>query len=162
MIVRIVTPQDFDAIDRVITAAFGRDREALLAHALRAEAPVLELVACEGETPIGYVMFSRAWIETEGRHVPAVQLAPVGVDPAYQKTGAGAAMIREGFERLKAAGETHVFVLGHPNYYPRFGFSPDATEPYEAPWPRPAFMLARLAPGGPEKGKLIVPEAFGV
>jgi putative acetyltransferase len=59
-------------------------------------------------------------------------------------------------------GESHVFVLGHPDYYPRFGFSAAAAVPFRGPWSGlPAFMLARLAPAGPEAGALIVPAAFG-
>ena len=158
--IRLVTPDDFDAIDQIVAAAFGREAEAKLVHALRAEAPVLELLAVEDDKPIGHIMFSRAWIEAEGRHSPAVQLAPLGVLPARQKSGAGKALVREGLARLQAAGETHVFVLGHPAYYPRFGFAPEPAQAFESPWPRPAFMLRRLAPGGPASGKLIVPEAF--
>jgi putative acetyltransferase len=160
MKIRVPMAADSGAIDAIVAAAFGREEEARIARDLRAEALVLELIAVEDE-PIGHVMFSRDWIETDGARYPAVQLGPVAVAPARQKSGAGGAMIRDGLARLRAAGETHVFVLGHVTYYPRFGFSPEAAQTFQSPWPRPSFMLARIAPGGPEGGALIVPKAFG-
>ena len=92
---------------------------------------------------------------------PVVQLAPVCADPARQKQGIGAALIRQGLALMTLQGETHVFLLGHPDYYPRFGFSSKTAEAFDSPWPGPHFMLNRIGAGGPSAGKLTVSTAFG-
>jgi putative acetyltransferase len=160
MNIRPIDSSDFSAIDALVAAAFGREDEARLVRALRAEAPLLELGAEDGAL-IGHIQFSRIWIETGGARHPGAQLAPLAVTPGRQRAGVGGGLIHEGLARLKRAGETHVFVLGHADYYPRFGFSAQAAQAYQSPWPRPSFMFARLTPGGPERGALVVPEAFG-
>jgi len=151
---------DYEAIDAVVAAAFGRRDEAELVRSLRTSDSVLELIASDRGEAIGHVMYSRDWIETHGARHPAVQLAPLAVAPARQRSGIGGALIAEGFAQLRALGETHVFVLGHGDYYPRFGFSGRAAAPFQSPWPRPSFMLARIAPGGPDNGQLVAPAAF--
>src|SRR5262249_30419615 len=75
-------------------------------------------------------------------------LAPVAVDPNYQKRGIGSALIKTGLDRCLAAGERIVIVLGHPNYYPRFGFSTDAASKIENPFnASSAWMALELSPG---------------
>ena len=159
MKIRAVELDDFRAIDDVVTAAFGRADEAELVRTLRISDSILELVAIE-ERVLGHIMYSRVWIESEGAKYPAAQLAPLAITPDRQRSGIGGALMAEGFQLLKRAGETHVFVLGHADYYPRHGFSADSAQAFQSPWPRPSFMLARIAPGGPESGALIVPAAF--
>lgn len=105
-------------------AAFGRPDEADLVDGLRSEGAVLLSLVAEVERQIvGHVLFSRMSIETSGGPVPAAALAPVAVLPDHQRRGIGEQLIRHGLDLLRARGERIVIVLGHPGYYPRFGFS---------------------------------------
>lgn len=162
MIIRAVAAADHDVIARLVRAAFlaefGRSDEPELIVRVRALGDVVrESVAERDGAIVGHILFSRAWV---GAH-PVVQLAPVSAATDRQERGIGSALIREGLDALRAAGETHVFLLGHPGYYPRFGFSAEAARAFDAPWNGPHHMLCRLAPGGPESGVLIASKAFG-
>ncbi|MFF8381263.1 GNAT family N-acetyltransferase [Streptomyces sp. NPDC015661] len=122
MKIRTETLDDTDRVREVITAAFGSPEDADLVDALRADTcwiPELSLVA-ENETGsvIAHILFTRAGIGT----TPALTLAPVSVDPAHQRAGIGSTLIRAGLDAARALGEHTVTVLGHPTYYPRFGF----------------------------------------
>ncbi|MEU8778720.1 N-acetyltransferase [Streptomyces sp. NPDC048606] len=122
MKIRTETPNDTDRVREVITAAFGSPEDADLVDALRADAcwiPELSLVAeDENGTVIAHILFTRAGIGG----TPGLTLAPVSVDPAHQGTGIGSTLIRAGLDAARALGEHTVTVLGHPTYYPRFGF----------------------------------------
>ena len=166
MKIRPVLTGDHGAIDAIVRAAFlaqfGRADEPDLVAALRAQGDVvLELVAVENREIVGHIVFSRAHVASDARRYPVVQLAPVCAAPEMQKRGIGSALIRQGLELMAALGETHVFLLGHPDYYPRFGFSAKAAETFHSPWPGPHFMVNQIAAGGPTHGKLRVSAAFG-
>ncbi|GAA0272318.1 N-acetyltransferase [Streptomyces polychromogenes] len=122
MKIRTETHHDHDRVREVITAAFGSPEDADLVDALRADAcwiPELSLVAeDENGTVIAHILFTRAGIGD----APALTLAPVSVDPAHQGAGIGSTLIRAGLDTARALGERTVTVLGHPAYYPRFGF----------------------------------------
>jgi putative acetyltransferase len=122
MILRLETPADQDAIDRVHQQAFGRPGEAALVRALRREAkPFLGLLAeLEGRV-LGHVVFSP--VSIEGGSPPALGLGPLAVEPGRQRAGIGSALVREGLRRCAALAKI-VVVLGHADYYPRFGFRP--------------------------------------
>lgn len=145
--VRAETPADVDAIRRVDDAAFGRAAEGRLLDALRgAVAPFVSLVACAGDDVVGHILFtpvtvSGAWT--------AMALGPMAVRPDRQRAGVGAALVRAGLSACRALGHEVVFVLGHPGYYPRFGFTPAPPRGLTCKWPVPddAFMVAELAPG---------------
>ncbi|HET7037075.1 MAG TPA: N-acetyltransferase, partial [Thermomicrobiaceae bacterium] len=127
MVIRIEETGERATVDEIVRQAFGREVEADLVRAIRASPgwiPQLSLVAeREGEL-VGHVLFSRVAIESEGGEQPALVLAPVAVLPAAQNQGVGSALVREGLDRARALGERLVVLLGHPNYYPRFGFQP--------------------------------------
>ncbi|MDX2233824.1 MAG: N-acetyltransferase [Hyphomonadaceae bacterium] len=166
MRVRPIVAADHAVVDGIVRAAFlaafGRaDEPALVAHLRALDAVVLELVAEEAGAIVGHILFSRAVIDAGGRKHPALQLAPVCAAPGQQRRGVGGALIRAGLDWLAAQEESHVFVLGDPAYYARFGFSAAAAEPYASPWPGPHFMLRRLHDAGPDGGRLIVSPAFG-
>lgn len=166
MIIRPVRESDHDAIGSLVraafTAEFGRSDEPELIARLRAAGDVvLERVAESDGATVGHILFSRAYIDSDGACFPAAQMAPVSAAVGRQKAGVGSALIVDGLDALAAAGETHVFVLGHPAYYPRFGFSAEAARAFESPWPGPHFMLKRLGAGGPDSGRLSVSAAFG-
>lgn len=117
------TPTDRLSIREVLLAAFPTNLEADLVEALRAdiEAWVPELsvvVVSDDETVVGYSLLTRCHVGGE----PALALGPCAVSPEYQSSGAGTAAIHAGLDAARDLGENLVVVLGHADYYPRFGF----------------------------------------
>lgn len=153
------------AIRSVNQAAFGGPEEADLIDSLRgAGHALLSLVAeCERGV-VGHILFSRMWIKTASALVSAVALAPVAVLPEYQRKGIGRRLIEHGLEILRGKGERIVIVVGHPAYYPRFGFSTGKAALLEGPFAREAFMAMELSDGALTgvQGPVIYPPAFGL
>jgi putative acetyltransferase len=165
VIVREETPRDGPAVVRVVTAAFDRPDEANVVLDLQREGAVLlSLVAEVDRTVVGHVLFSRMWIDVGTTLVDAVALAPLSVVPEQQGIGVGTALVERGLEGLRALRERIVIVVGHPSYYPRFGFSTAAADALEAPFPREVFMALALVPGALSgvRGRVVYPAAFGV
>jgi putative acetyltransferase len=169
--IRPETPNDVAAIHEVNSLAFGRQEEADLVDALRgseAWVPALSLVAVRetpgGEVVVGHALFCRIQIEGDGGEVEALSLGPVAVRPENQHAGVGGLLIRAGLEHAEELGFRAVVVLGHPEYYPRFGFLPATqfglTVPYDAP--EEAVMAMRLRPDGLVgiSGRVRYPPAF--
>lgn len=149
----------------VVAAAFGGLEEADLVDQMRAgEHGLLSLVAEADGGIAGHILFSRMWIDTSQSLVPAVALAPVAVLPEYQRKGIGGLLVRRGLELLRDRGEGIVIVVGHPAYYPRFGFSTDAARWLESPFPREAFMAMELIAGSLDgiRGRVVYSPAFGI
>jgi len=151
--IRPETAEDYAAIRDVNALAFGREEEARLVEALRGLPefiPELSLVAVEGGKVVGHILFSPMVIETKSGAVPALGLALLAVRPEFQNQGIGSALARDGLERCRNLGHRIVVVVGHPAYYPRFGFSPARAQGLEAPFPVPdeAFLALALVPGG--------------
>src|SRR5262245_66383487 len=118
------TPADHEAVRHVNRLAFGRDDEAGIVDALRTGGySRMSLVAEGGGRVVGHILFSDLPILTDGGIVPALSLAPMAVLPEYQKLGIGSTLVQEGLEVCRGAGYRIVVVLGHPHFYPRFGFS---------------------------------------
>lgn len=143
-------PEDHAAARRVHERAFPTAAEADLVDALRADratVPELCLVAVErgGGKVAGHIVFSRARLDGGA---PLLVLAPVAVDPDAQRRGIGGALVREALRRAPAAapGVPLVSVLGHADYYPRFGFEPAAPLGIRAPFevPDDAWMAFKL------------------
>ena len=157
---------DEHASIRVIhEAAFGGSEEAELVDALRATGEaLLSLVAELDGRIVGHILFSRMWIETPSGPVSAVALAPVAVGPEFQRRGIGSLLIRRGLETIRSQGEQIVIVVGHPDYYPRFGFSQDRARQLRHPFSPEAFMALELAAGALEgiEGKVVYPHPFGM
>jgi putative acetyltransferase len=150
--IRPETAEDYAAIREVNLLAFGQEIEPRLVEALRESPdfiPGLSLVAVEGSQVVGHILFSPVVIETKDGSVPALTLAPLAVRPEFQNQGIGSQLVRRGIERCRTLGHRIVVVVGHPTYYPRFGFSPARARGLEAPFPVPdeAFMVLELAPG---------------
>jgi len=146
-------------------AAFGQADEADLVDKLRADGAVLVSLVAELEARIvGHILFSRAWVDMAALSLAAVALAPMAVLPDYQRQGIGSRLIRHGLDLLRDQGEAIVLVLGHREYYPRFGFSSEKAESIESPFPKDSFMAMELKPGALDGvvGKVRYPAAFGL
>jgi putative acetyltransferase len=150
----------------VNTAAFGRPDEADIVDRLREHARVyLGLVAIDGETIIGHILFTSVTLRGGGTPHTVMALAPMSVLPARQRRGIGSALVRAGLQACRAAGHDVVIVVGHPAYYPRFGFV--RARPLgltsDPPFPDEAFMIAELTPGalGSRHGVVVYGEEFG-
>jgi putative acetyltransferase len=157
--------QDIEAIREVNRQAFGRPAEAELVDALRAENDVtLSLVAVEEGQVVGHILFTPVELVEGEERFPAVGLGPMAVLPAYQQQGIGSRLIEAGLEALREQGQSLVFVLGHSDYYPRFGFRP--TRPYgircEFDVPDDVFMVVTLRDGAlsGRRGTVVYRPAF--
>jgi putative acetyltransferase len=161
--VRSENPHDRGAIRLIHEAAFGGPDEADLVGRLHDEGVVLaSLVADREKQIVGHILFTRMSIEMDGGPVSAVALAPLAVLPEQQRRGIGGLLIRHGLDRLRGAGERIVIVVGHPDYYPRFGFSTDHARSLVSPFAVEAFMALELKPGALDgvRGAVRYPEAF--
>lgn len=129
--------------------AFNGEEEGRIIEALaRDDLNVLSLVAMDGATVTGHILFSRLEVEMDGREIKAVSLAPMAVLPDYQNTGIGSALIRRGLDLLTARGFEAVLVVGHADFYPRFGFSAALTRHIACPFQgSEAFMGLELKAG---------------
>ena len=163
--IRHEEPADYAAIRALLIAAFAPSEiEAQIVDALRGLAehvPELCLVALRDDI-VGHVMLSRA---TVGEQHPALGLGPIAVDPAFQGQGIGAELMREAIRRAERTEYPLIALLGHPTYYPRFGFEPAAatfgiTTTYEAP---PEAWMARALPVYEPhiRGRFSYAEGFG-
>ncbi len=165
MIIRPEATSDHGAIRQVNDAAFGGTIESDLVDNLRIEGVVLlSLVAEYREGLVGHALFSRMWIEASAGVLPAVALAPVAVSPPYQRQGIGGRLITYGLGAMRDAGERIVIVLGHPDYYPRFGFSTERARRLASPFPADAYMALDLVPGALDGvgGRVKYAHAFGL
>jgi putative acetyltransferase len=161
--VRAETSEDLEAIREVNRLAFGRKDEALLVEALRdGRYTRFSLVAEEGGRVVGHILFSDLPIATQAGTLSAQALAPLAVLPTRQRQGAGSLLVREGLRACAAAGHRIVVVLGHPAYYPRFGFSAALARPLKASFSGESFMAAELVPGALEgvAGEVRYPPPF--
>jgi len=165
--IRQELPEDIPAIFEVHFQAFGQDGEARLVNALRHDGninPELSLVAVHGDRIIGHILFCPISIVSGTVEIPAVALAPLAVHQDFQGLGIGAALITAGIEECQRLGHRIVIVVGHPGYYPRFGFTPAKESGISAPFPCPdeAFMALSLKPGALEgiSGMVRYPVAF--
>lgn len=172
--IRAEEPDDFARVHEVTEAAFGKAVEADLNDALRREvSPLISQVATLGDESgpiVGHAMWSPVEIRGEA-HSPedyssaAFALGPISVWPENQGQGIGGELIRAGLDACRAAGELVVFLLGHPDYYPRFGWRPGWDRGL---WYRgmrganPAFMVLELAPGAlaGRRGEVVFSEPF--
>jgi putative acetyltransferase len=166
--IRSETENDFTAIRRVNDLAFGRPEEGRLVDNLRLlpeyEARLSLVAELEGKI-VGHVLFTPIYIHAEdGEEYPCLSLGPIAVIPDYQKQGTGGQLIRAGHLTALELDYTAVLLLGHPSYYPRFGYQPadkwELTNPWQIngePWM--AIELVESALTG-KAGKAIYPDAF--
>jgi putative acetyltransferase len=143
--VRDESPDDWQAVYRVVSSAFGRSSEAELVGQLReAGDSVVSLVADDDGQIVGHVLLSKM-----DAPFPALALAPVSVIPTRQRSGIGSALIKRAASEARDQGWAAIFVLGDPNYYKRFGFDQEAAAGFTSPYAGRHFMVLKLSPSLP-------------
>jgi putative acetyltransferase len=144
MVIRPETPDDAQDVRLVNERAFGHPAEANLVDTLRQSCgDALSLVADDGSV-VGHVLFTPVAIDGTEESAVGMGLAPMAVSPERQRQGIGSQLVWHGLEMLRARGCPFVVVVGHPEYYPRFGFAPASTHGLLSQWeamPDAAFMV---------------------
>jgi putative acetyltransferase len=141
---------DFESVRALLLASFGREAEARLVDRLRASGKITSaLVAVDNARILGYIVFSRVVADAEQTALAALALAPLAVEPAFQRLGIGSALVSAGLERCRLERHSRVMVLGDPVYFARFGFVPAARFGLKcsSPGRDAAFMAIELEPG---------------
>lgn len=152
--VRLETPDDREAIRGVNKAAFDRPDEADLVDRLRDEVPAcLSLVAMAHQRVVGHILFTPVAVQPDGappdeHSFEAFAIGPMAVLPSHQHQGVGRTLILSGLDACRRNGWSVIFVLGHPGYYPRFGFEPAKQYGFTTSFdvPDEAFMVRALTP----------------
>jgi putative acetyltransferase len=150
MIIRVEKPEDQIGIRHINTEAFDTDTEANLIDALRKRGiPFISLVAEENGKLVGHILFSPVTLEDDNCSISMAGLGPMAVPPPFQRKEIGSMLVREGLTHCKEAGYAAVCVLGHPDYYPRFGFVPSVNYGIKSEFDVPAevFMVKELREG---------------
>ncbi len=133
--IRAETAADRQAIQSLNRAAFETDAEARLVDALRDGGFVeVSLVAEQAGMIIGHILFSQLPIMTSVGTVDTVSLAPMAVQPNHQRQGVGSRLVEAGLKICREQQHKIAVVLGHPEFYPRFGFSARLAQPLESPY----------------------------
>ena len=145
--IRRETPEDIDSIRYVNEQAFGQKEEAGLIDKLRnRDIVILSLVAVQADQIVGHILFSPVTVESEYSSFAALTLAPMAVLPESQRKGIGSQLVRVSLEECRRLGHEIVVVLGHPDYYPRFGFVSAKTKGIDCEFEAPdeAWMVLEL------------------
>ena len=152
--IRKEAESDFSDVYQLNKAAFGQDSEPKLVDLLRktnAFIPELSLVATSENKVVGHILFTKIKIKDDnGNEFDSLALAPMAVRPDLQKKGIGGQLIRYGINKAKELGHKSVIVLGHEQYYPKFGFVPTEKWEIKAPFfvPTNVFMGIELVENG--------------
>lgn len=161
------TKKDYPEISKVNDIAFGRKAESKMIIALRKNKEFiseLSIVAEINEQLVGHILFTPVKIEADSESFSTLCLAPMSVLPEYQQKSIGKLLVIQGLQVAKDLGYKSVVVLGHPSFYPKFGFQPASKWEIKSPFPAPdeAFMAIELAPDGLKnvQGKVIFPPEF--
>ncbi len=139
---------DKAAVYAVNSTAFPSTEEAELVNRLRKNAdPTISLVALENEEIIGHIFFSPVTLDTDNS-LKLMGLAPMAVVPEFQRQGAGSQLVKSGLQLCEKIGAGAVVVLGHAEYYPKFGFIPSNQFNIKSEYdvPSDVFMITELIP----------------
>jgi putative acetyltransferase len=148
--VRPERPGDEEAIAQLTNAAFGGPAESRIIQAVRrAGFPAVSLVAVEGVDVVGHILFTHVAIDSAEPATEVMGLGPMAVAPARQRRGIGSELVQEGLRACALAGCSAIVVLGHPQFYPRFGFRPASMYGLRSEYsvPDEVFMALELVPG---------------
>jgi len=148
--IRPETAADTAKVYEVEAAAFETTAEAELVQKLQqSDVDTISLVALLDDEVVGHILFSPVTVKNDEREFTAVALGPVAVSPDHQNKNVGSELCRTGLAACLQAGYDLAFVLGHANYYPRFGFTPSAPLGLRCQFkvPDEAFMVTELVPG---------------
>ena len=149
--IRPETKRDLAKIREINTAAFDTEAEANIVDNLRKSSiPVISLVAEVNGKVVGHILFSPATLSDNQPDVKIAGLAPMAVLPEFQNQGIGTDLVKQGLKRCTANGYNAAVVLGHPDFYPRFGFEPAARFGIKCEYdvPHEAFMIKELKKSG--------------
>lgn len=161
MIIRAEKAKDTAPIHDVLRAAFAGEQEADLVEHLRSSGELLlSMVAEEAGRIIGYVGFSRLWVDRDEQRSPGVSLAPLAVAADHRRRGIGSALVEAGHAQLRSRGESMVFVLGDPSYYRRFGYTAPAATAFDCVYAGPYFQALALNDNAPRVGAITYAAAF--
>ena len=166
MNIKKATDSDLNDVLHIETEAFGHSKESNLVNGLLNDdstKPLLSLLAIDDDDEaVGHILFTKVRITGNEDALSAMILAPLAILPDAQGKGVGGKLIKEGLMQLSESKVDLVFVLGHPEYYPRFGFKPAGARGFEAPYHIPAkdasaWMVQELKPGIIEnfRGKIV-------
>jgi len=148
VIIRPEQPQDVAAVRSVNETAFGQSAEAGIVDAIRLACPdAVSLVALDEGRVVGHILFSPVSVSAPAGAVRGMGLAPMAVLPEYQRRGIGSLLVSEGIRILRERTCPFIIVLGHPEYYPRFGFVTASRHGLCSQWqgvPDEAFMVMIL------------------
>ncbi len=164
MEIRKASDTELNDVLRVEKDAFGYDKEANLVKDLLNDSsakPYFSFLAFSNDRAVGHILFTSAQLKVTQNDVSISLLAPLAVIPEFQKQGVGGKLIEYGLQHLTTFDVDLVFVLGHPEYYPQYGFKPAGIQGFEAPYPIPeehanAWMVQELRSGviGSVSGKI--------
>ena len=153
VIIRKENLEDYEAVFELNKITFGHDEEANLVNKLRKGSSYingLALVAEYQKRIVGYILFTKVKIiDKNGSNTESLALAPMAVEYAFQRMGIGSKLVKEGLKKAKKLGYYSVIVLGHKEYYPKFGFKPASNWKIEPPFdiPDEVFMAKELKEG---------------
>lgn len=166
MKIRPEQPLDYQGIAETILQAFSQDNEVRLVQEIRKSdryIPNLSLVAEVDGVIVGHILFSYIDLVNNDVTYKVLGLAPLAVRSHFQNQGIGSALVREGLTKADAMGESMAIVLGHPQFYSRFGFKPSVQYGIESPFPVPEdfFTIETLNTyQNTQRGKVVYPPAF--
>lgn len=174
LIIRKEIPSDYDRVFELTTKAFetmpfsegNEDKLVVRLRNASAFIPELSLVAELGGQLVGHILFTPLVVDNGQEQFQSLVLGPVSVLPEFQKQGIGSQMILAGHQKAKELGFQSVILIGHPEYYPRFGYKPASTWGIKTHIPLPSddvFMAVELVEGGLSgvSGMVIFPPEFG-
>ncbi len=145
--IRLEIPEDALQVRTVNELAFGQPLEANLIERLQRACNISLSLVAEDDAVVAHILFTPVVVESAGRRVVGMGLAPMAVVPDRQRQGIGSELVRRGLEILRARGCPFVVVVGHPEYYPRFGFERASVHGLASQWegvPDAAFMVLVL------------------
>jgi len=150
VIIREERSSDIENIFQVNSEAFESPAEANLVNTLRSSGcDYISLVAKSDNKVVGHILFTPVKLSDSENNLKLIGLAPMAVLSQYQNKGIGSELVKAGLERCRSLGYNAVVVLGHPGYYPRFGFVPSIKYGIKSEYdvPGEVFMVLELVPG---------------